>query len=538
VPANALSGSVRVLGAAAAVPLQILPTITDVQVQSVAADGTSATVLITGTGFVEGANSEYHFGSATIVDPGNSGPDVSNGTVRLTVPLRTGVFGAISVKTAGGSSAAFSVSLSQIGTTALSGTPADPTQGSSNAGQTITLLGSGLNTNTDVLVRFSDSSSALRMVVVSPTTAVADGTSATMVLPAFVNGAFALQVFGSANQPLLQIVPTISSADIQFSTLLFGTGFVEAGATYNFAGGIAADTPADANNNIEVTGDNASDNRRVIINRTALPKHGVGNVTTSTAGGTSAPFALNTVRVNVNPQSPSLGDVAVDPVSGNLWVSDQAGPGHLLRVDAGTGDVLQTITLTSAFGSTSLANNAGLQVLSAPMTLGTTNVPAGSLLVFNGNLGTNDRVVAVDPANGAVITSLTLGTRYSLTGGTFNAANGHIYLTEAVGAGNRIVEVSNTGAQLGAVTVPFSVQSAAGVTIDPTTGHLWLGALNGGSQLLEYRIDDAGSLTLLRSLDATSQNINQNEISGLSFAADGSLWVASTLGEVYRIDSH
>jgi hypothetical protein len=53
---------------------------------------------------------------------------------------------------------------------------------------------------------------------------------------------------------------------------------------------------------------------------------------------------------------------------------------------------------------------------------------------------------------------------------------------------------------------------------------------------LEYRIDGPSSLTLLRTLDATSQNINQNEISGLSFAADGSLWVASNQGEVYRID--
>jgi hypothetical protein len=538
VPTDALTGPVRVIGAAAAVPLQIVSTVTDAQVQSVASDGSTAVVVLSGTGFVEGAASEYRFGSIAITDAGNSGsgPDVSNnGTVRVTVPLNRGnAFGAITVKTAGGVSAPFALNLASINSTAQSGTAADPSKGSANAGQTITLIGTGLSTNTDVLLRFTDIFGTQRRALLNPTSVVADGTSGTLSLPAFANGAFGLQVFGSASQPLLQIVPTVTSADIQFSTVLFGTGFVEGSGTYNFAGNSAADTPADGNTNIDVASDAVDQNRRVNITRTGLSRHGLGNVTITTAGGTSAPFALNTLRLNVT--GPSLGDVAVDPASGNFWVSDQANPAHLLRIDTATGDVLQTITLTSAFGSANLGNNVGLQILSAPMTLGTTNVPAGSLLVFNGNLGTNDRVIAVDPANGAVITSLTLSARYALTAGTFNPANGHIYVTEAVGPGNRIIELSATGTQLAAITAPFSVTSAAGITIDPATGHLWLGALNGGAQLLEYRIDDTGVLTLLRTLNATSQNINQNEISGLSFAADGSLWVASNQGEVYRID--
>ena len=53
-------------------PLQILPVITDVQVESVAGDGSSAQVLIAGTGLVEGAGSEYRFGSERICDPLNN----------------------------------------------------------------------------------------------------------------------------------------------------------------------------------------------------------------------------------------------------------------------------------------------------------------------------------------------------------------------------------------------------------------------------------------------------------------------------------
>ena len=49
------------------------------------------------------------------------------------------------------------------------------------------------------------------------------------------------------------------------------------------------------------------------------------------------------------------------------------------------------------------------------MTLGATSVPAGSLLVFNG-YPNPDRVIAVNPATGAVIASLTLDANYDLTG--------------------------------------------------------------------------------------------------------------------------
>ena len=63
VPLNAVTGAVRVVGDnGIEVALQILPAITDVQVESVAGDGTSAQVLIAGLGFVEGGNSEYRFG--------------------------------------------------------------------------------------------------------------------------------------------------------------------------------------------------------------------------------------------------------------------------------------------------------------------------------------------------------------------------------------------------------------------------------------------------------------------------------------------
>ena len=94
------------------------PTVTDVQVASVSGDGRTAQVILSGLGFVEGGNSEYRFGTgaagAVVLDAGAStGPDVQqvydavrgqyvSGQVVLTVPLSSGVFGPISVRTAGG----------------------------------------------------------------------------------------------------------------------------------------------------------------------------------------------------------------------------------------------------------------------------------------------------------------------------------------------------------------------------------------------------------------------------------------------------
>jgi hypothetical protein len=521
------------------VALQIVPVITDVQVVFVAGDGSSATVDISGLGFVEGGNSEYRFGGESVLDAGvNTGPDVfSNGVVRVTVPLSANAFGPISVKSAGGTSAAYSVSLSSITATALSGTPANAGEASANAGQAVMLNGTGLSTASDVLLRYVDMSGTLQMVRLNPSAAAADGTSATLLIPQYANGAFTLQVFGSASQPLLQIVPTLSGFDIQDRTVLFGSGFVEGATSYSLPGVSVLDSAADANtNNVDVYY-NASfsvQNGSAYLNRTALPSHGMGEVSITTVGGTSAPMTLDTVRVSV--AGTALSDVAVDG-AGKLWVSDYNNPGHLLKIDPATGQTLQSITLTNEFGVPYTFNLAGLQVLAAPMTLGATSVPAGSLLVFNG-YAANDRVIAVNALTGAVIASLTLDGNYDLTAGVFDAATGRLFITENNGPGNRIIELSaTTGAQLSVLSAPFNVQSWAGLAIDPTTGHLWLGAVNGGPQVVEYQIGAGGTLSELRRVDTSAQGLNENEISGLSFAASGALYVSSTQGQIYRIDT-
>ncbi|MEY2842731.1 MAG: hypothetical protein RI920_768, partial [Pseudomonadota bacterium] len=562
VPIDATTGIVRVVGSPDAIALQILPTISDIQVESVTADGSSAQVLIAGTGLVEGGNSEYRFGSSVVLDAGTgtgaevfgrSDPTlgfVANGYVRVTVPLSNGVFGAVSLKTAGGVSASYTASLDSITAVALSGTPADAAVASANAGQSITLNGVGLSLNSDILLSWRNISGDVQTVKLSPSAVSADGRSATLIVPQYANGVYGLQLFGSASQPKLQIVPTVSSVDIQDRTVVFGSGFVEGQSSYSFAGANVSDVEADnATNTIDVWYDQATSiqNGSAYLTRAALPTHGLGNVVVSTAGGRSAAYALETIRTTVIANDARLGDLAV-AADGFIWVGDMGtAPGQLHKVNPATGQVVQSVSLNATdFGVAYTQNYLGLQITSGPMVLNGTAVPAGSLLVFNG-YPNSDRVVAInikapvqagDPAVGAVLAKLTVSANYDLTSGVYDPASGLLLLTRGNGGtGSDVVAVNPaTGAQVSSTTTALNVQSWSGMAIQPTTGHLWLGTLNGAAQVIEYSISATGVLTELRRVSLSSQGLNQNEISGLSFGPDGKLYVASTQGEIYKVD--
>jgi hypothetical protein len=542
-------GTVRTDFADGTFPLQIIPLVSAVQVQSVAADGSSAVVVLTGRGFVEGNNSEYRFGAGTgalvVLDAGNgTGPDVqqvydytlnqyvNNTVVTLTVPLSDGVFGPVSVKTAGGVSASYNVSLTSITATALSGTPADASKASANPGQAITLNGSGLATTTDVLLRYTDYNGSPVTVKLSPSAAAADGTSATLIVPQEANGAFGLQVFGSASQPLLQIVPVLKRYDENGANLsLIGSGFVEGATRYDLAGQSITDSAINAGADVTYVYDATLGyiyGGGVTLNAATLPRYGLGNVSITTAGGTSAPLALNALRPGSDTTAVGeLGDVAVDPTSGALWVVDLTNPGHILRIDATSGAVLQTITLDANFGSAYTASYVGLQVLPQAISLAGTAVPAGSLLLFNGYYG--NQVVAVNPATGAVLAKLSPLQNYAASAGVFDASTGHLFVLSNA---NQLVELdAATGAAVSTHALPINTVSYSGLAIDPTSGNLWIGSYNGASQIVQ--IDRNG--VEIKRIDLATQGIDNNEISGLAFAPDGSLRVASTHGVVYKV---
>ncbi|MBX3670121.1 MAG: choice-of-anchor D domain-containing protein [Rhodocyclaceae bacterium] len=527
VPDQAVTGFLRVLGDTSgnAFRLQIVPVVSGADVTSVQGDGSSANVQLSGSGFVEDSASAYRFGTTTIKDAAaGTGPDVfssggTNNRVNVTVPLSDGSFGAITVQTEGGTSASFSVAFTGITAVAASGTPADAGQASANAGQTITLLGSGYTTASDILLRYVTSSGSVQMLALNPATAAPDGTSATLLVPGQANGAFALQRIGATGQPLLQVVPTLTGYNVSGSTLqLFGSALVEDAASYQFEGGVVDDFVANAGPNVFFQ--SGFDNTGVNLTE---PAHGLGNVTVTTAGGTSDPLVLN----ELNPNLGLLRDVAIDQTTGTMWVADSTNPTKLNRVDMTTGAVLQSIPFTVAgFGSTSFIG--GLQIAPAAFTLNGTAVAAGSLLVFNGTPNA-DRVIAVDPVSGSVIATLTLAANYDTTAGVFDAASGHLFVLARNGT-QRIVEIDpSNGAEISSFNTPFNA-GEAGLAIHPITGNLWFGS-DQSTNLVEL----SSTGVVLRTLSIASQGVDQNEVSGLAFDAAGNLYASSTQGRVYKL---
>ncbi len=557
-PFNAVSGDAVVYGVAGGVrtdfpdgtfPLQIVPVITGVEIQSVSSDGSSAVVVLRGTGLVEGNGSEYRFGSGTsavtVVDAGaNSGPDVQqvydpaigqyvNGQVTLTVPLSNGAFGPVSIRTAGGTSASLTSSLAGVNAVALSGTPADAAKASANAGQAIALTGTGLSTDSDILVRYRNVSGVFVTERLSPAAASADGTTATLVLPRDVNGILTLQMFGSAQQPVVQIVPTVER--INGSGYLVGSGLVEGGTRYDLPGIGVDDTEADAGVDIATFYDPVygySANNQAYFG-TTLPHFGFGTATVTTEGGTSAPRTVDVLRPGSDTAAAGgVGDIAVDPVTGMLWTIDDNNPAHLLRIDPADGKVLQTITLTAEFGNQYTANRAGLQIAPQALSLAGVTVPAGTLLLVEGyQYNTNNGVVAVDPANGAVLARLELPVNYAMTAGLLDPATGHLFvLSEQF---NAMIELdARTGAELARVALPVNVQSYAGLALDPVDGNLWIAGRYSSRELV--KVDRAGVELARADLSALAPVLENRSITGLAFAQDGSVRIASNDGTVYR----
>lgn len=538
VPDNAQTGDLVVFGQSngsrVELPftLQLKPKLTGIQVLGVTPDGRSALVMLTGVGLVDDATT-YHFGDVSIVDDRPSstpveGPVLRGNQVTMVVPLSEGVFGAIRATTAGGTSVNLNVSLTGVSATALSGTPANANAASANAGQAITVNGTGLNLQSGLMLRWTDSVGEVRYSLLQPTSVNAEGTQAVVTIPAHANGAFGLHLIGTGSQPLLQIVPTLQTVtDGDTVLLLRGSGFVEGASRYALGGSVVDDTAV--NGSVDVQPNNGVENAQARLDATTLARRGFGQASITTAGGTSNSVDLNTLRPATDTgRVGPLRDLSIDPVTGQLWMSDTANPGHLLRVDPTNGRVLQSLTLPDEAGTPS--GDTAVQVLAQALTLAGTAVPAGSLLVFNG-ASSPDRVVALDPATGRVIASLALA-NYNLTAAAFDPATGQLWVADTRGAGQRLVQIDlGTGAELNAITLPTSMGTHAALAIHPTTGNLWIGANTLGSQVMELTRDGR----VLRQLDLGAQGLGVgNAVVGLAFGLDGTLHAAGANGLIIR----
>ena len=167
VPVDAVTGPVGIVGDTLGNQpwLQIVPVVTNGDFRSIAADRSTASVRLQGLGFIEGNETTYTFGEVSVIDRSLTGGPNSgwffthdNDGVDLTLPTGGDNFhGAVTVTTAGGTSAPWSVGFTELVSTAMNGTPADGNEASANAGQVVNILGTGLHAGTDILGRYVDS---------------------------------------------------------------------------------------------------------------------------------------------------------------------------------------------------------------------------------------------------------------------------------------------------------------------------------------------------------------------------------------------
>ena len=496
VPLDAVTGPVGIVGDRLGNQpwLQIVPVVTNGDFRSIAADRSTASVRLQGLGFIEGNETTYTFGEVSVIDRSLTGGPNSgwffthdNDGVDLTLPTGGDNFhGAVTVTTAGGTSAPWSVGFTELVSTAMNGTPADGNEASANAGQVVNILGTGLHAGTDILGRYVDSNGTNITQLLNPFYANADGTMASFVLPTVYNGAFSWHVAGSAESHVLQVVPTLDSGDVvsgNARTRLRGTGLLENDSVYSF-GGVELVDPDEANR-VDVRSLFAHDNDAVDLD---LPVSSFGFAEVRTPGGTSNRIPWNTLSAGFG----DLRDVSYDGT--DIWVATLSGQLH--RLSASTGASLGELPLPD--GSSS---GVGLQVLGSGMVLNGVSVPAGSLLVSNWN-GSPDRITALSPA-GEVLSTLVLAENLDPIALAYDAADGgHLYVYRSVDA-DEIIEVNTTNGSVVeriALPLPFPGTNAGGLTIDPVTGNFWVGG-SSAATLAEVRRDG----TLVRVLDLSQQ---------------------------------
>ena len=183
------------------------------------------------------------------------------------------------------------------------------------------------------------------------------------------------------------------------------------------------------------------------------------------------------------------------------------------------------------------ANDVDLDITPQAFTLKDSQIPQGSLLIFNGETNATE-IYAVNPATGALLARLDTAFGAShVVGGAYNPVSRTLWLLQdnvpAAGVGNIVAQIDPITGQVLSSFNLITAQHSYGVSygdlhINPYNGNILL-VTNIQSAMAEF--DRTGKLLRLLPLPA-----GVSGISGLAVSADGArLWLASTNGEVYEL---
>ncbi len=238
-----------------------------------------------------------------------------------------------------------------------------------------------------------------------------------------------------------------------------------------------------------------------------------------------------TLASQFNPGIGQLVAGAFDPVNGTVWVY------------GGFGADLRQYTLAGAFVSSiprpgESADDFDLEVLPAAIVLNGTPIPAGTLLVINGESGVAE-IYAVDKLTGAVLATLptAFGTNH-VVGGAYHPGRDSFFLVQdkvATGAPNQslVAEVDRaTGAVLGSFKVdsqlPGFTVNYGDIEVSAATGNLWI-VSSDETSIAEFT--PAGVVVQQLALPA-----GVSSLSGIGLDdAGGGAWVTSSSGVVSHL---
>lgn len=480
-------------------PLQIVPT---VEAVNLSVNRSTAWFELTGTGLTDGPGTHYTLGGEEIVDDTTADTTVFSSPTAATIQLESfyerDPFGVTQVSTLGGTSEPFSVRLFELESVSLTGTPADSELPSANVGQAVTLYGTQLSETTDISVRGVNRDGELSTWIVNPHFVSADGTQASFFTPA--NGVVDIQVPGSPDSLPLQIVPTVVEATVggNISTIL-ATGVIDGDTVYRHGSVSIPDTGGEGSPVVVPAGGDTTSTRFT------APIHGFGELSVNTAGGTSNTRPINFVFPSLGP----LDAVARDSVSDDLFVIADS---RIVRVDPSDGASEYVGELSVVPGD--------LHSISQPLMLNGVSLPAGSLLVFTGD----GLIHAINPADGAVLTTLDPEVEFDATGGVYHPGTDTLFVLNR--GQSEIIELDpGTGSEVSRFATPLPILGDGGLAVDPTSGNLYA---TGNSQDPLVEISADGTLVRVLSLSPS--------VTGLAWG-DDAIYTSNERGAIFRIDA-
>jgi hypothetical protein len=243
----------------------------------------------------------------------------------------------------------------------------------------------------------------------------------------------------------------------------------------------------------------------------------------------SAPASAQIVTLNFfnPPEVGGLCGLGFDTVTDDVWVYECSGAS--LHRYAADGTFLSSIARPGES-----ANDVDVEIAPEALTLGTTTVPAGTLLFVNGEAGPAE-IYALDPSTGAVLA--TLNTTFGIShvvGGAYHPQRHTFFLVQdnvpGPGDENRIAEIHPaTGSVLNTFQITSLFQVNFGdVEVSDETGNLFV-VSSDEAEIAEFTPD--GNFVQYH---APPSGVNGLSGIGLDCAVREA-WVSSTSGAVWRL---